>query len=214
MNVSGVVRRVPGPFVHLTFDDGPVPGSTERVLDALARHGARATFFVVVERARRERALLERIRREGHGVGNHSLDHRYGPFFRSEAFLKSWIRSAHEELAAMIGEDPIGFRSPAGVRTPPLHRALGALGIPLVHWNVRFFDTVFPWGVRRAEAAGRRVGAGSIVLLHDAPVARNVGALEGFLRVLEERRVFAKALERADVRAALTARRAGATVPA
>lgn len=166
--LSPLVRRTTSPGVHLTFDDGPVAGCTERVLDLLDRHGAKATFFVVVQKARREKALLERMRRSGHAVGNHSLDHTYSPFFAPRRRLREWIFEAQEELRALWGEEPVGFRPPAGVCTPPLRDVLCHLDIPLILWDRRFFDAVFPWGKGRAGRAAARVDPGSIVLLHDS----------------------------------------------
>ncbi len=183
--MSWFIRNTASDGVHVTFDDGPVPGCTDRVLDLLDEKGAKATFFVVVEKARHERALLERMRRAGHAVGSHSLDHRYGNFFASRRRLAEWVRRAHDELGMLWGETPVGFRSPAGVRTPPLRDVLGTLGIPLVLWDVRFYDAVWPWGPGRARRAARRLAPGSIVLLHDShrgeSADRFLGTLDLFL---------------------------------
>ena len=61
----------------------------------------------------------------------------------------------------------MGFRSPAGVETPPLWDTLKELDMPLIHWDVRFFDAVWPWTPRKAEKSLHRLRSGSIILLHD-----------------------------------------------
>lgn len=161
------IRRLDTGALHLTFDDGPHPEFTPRILEALARHGAKATFFVVAERALRERRLVDAIRGAGHAIGNHSLDHTFGAFFAPKERLRDWIAESEARLRDLLGEPTVGFRSPAGVRTPPLRWALGELGLPLVHWNVRFYDTRLPWREAPALASLARTAPGSIVLLHD-----------------------------------------------
>ena len=137
--------------------------------------------------------------RGGHALGNHSLDHRYGPFFRRAPYLRAWIERAQAELTEVTGQAPIAFRSPAGVRTPELRAAIEACGLPLVHWNRRFFDSVLPWSQSKATRAAERAEPGDIFLLHDVP-HRNP---EEFLRALGllVRRLREKGLEPAALRA-------------
>src|SRR5262249_31521864 len=82
------VRRIPprpgeSRALYLTFDDGPFPPCTEEVLAVLAALEAKATFFLIAERAESHPSLVKRLLDEGHAIGNHSLDHRYQPFFSS-----------------------------------------------------------------------------------------------------------------------------------
>lgn len=153
--------------LHLTFDDGPDTHATPRVLDSLASAGAKATFFVIAERARNQRPLLERILREGHTIGNHSLDHSYGVFFKGRKALQGWIEDSERLLEDLTGKPTVGFRPPAGVRTPELAASLVSLSLPLILWNCRFYDTVFEWTIPRAAASLKSTTGGSIVLLHD-----------------------------------------------
>jgi peptidoglycan/xylan/chitin deacetylase (PgdA/CDA1 family) len=163
------VRRLTPPrkTLYLTFDDGPDGQTTAAVLDLLKRHQARTTFFVVAERAQKEKALVARLLREGHTLGNHSLDHTYRPFFQSQARLRAWIETSESILQNLSGQPSVGFRPPAGVQTPPLRRALAELGEPLILWNTRFFDALWPWREARARASLARAHSGDIVLLHD-----------------------------------------------
>jgi peptidoglycan/xylan/chitin deacetylase (PgdA/CDA1 family) len=159
--------------LYLTFDDGPVPGCTEKVLALLEKHKAKATFFVIGERAFKETSLIREIQSQGHGIGDHSWDHRYSHFFSSKEPMQEWITHSQEKLTELLGQPPVGFRSPAGVRTPALHQALKALHIPLIHWNIRFYDTRFQWKEKEAIRSLSRTPPGSIVLLHDSHTGRN-----------------------------------------
>lgn len=176
---TGAIRRMPAPKgrYFLTFDDGPHPEFTPRILDCLSESGGKATFFVVGTRAREHPALIDRIVKEGHAVGDHSWDHGYRYFFRSERALESWIRRSQGELSSRLGRCSVGFRPPAGVVTPPLVRVLGQLEIPLILWSRRYFDTQIPFTPRRATRAAGKLVAGDIVLLHDTQPTSGVSAL-------------------------------------
>ena len=69
------------PTIFLSFDDGPFEGCTDKVLDLLEKHDAKVTFFVVAQRAKQNKHLIDRMINEGHAIGNHSLDHSYSKFF-------------------------------------------------------------------------------------------------------------------------------------
>lgn len=179
------VRRIPSSaessLIYLTFDDGPNVEGTPAVLDALSEHGCEATFFLVAERAERARSLVSRILEAGHAIGNHSLDHRWQVYFRHPAAMLRWVDEAERRLQDLCGRQTVGFRSPAGVRTPALHWALRKLDIPLVHWDVRSFDRAVAWTERRARRTLAQVRPGSIVLLHDTCAPPH---LDGFVRTL------------------------------
>jgi peptidoglycan/xylan/chitin deacetylase (PgdA/CDA1 family) len=153
--------------VYLTFDDGPSPNGTEQILTLLEKHHVKATFFVIAQKARQSKDLIREIQKRSHGIGNHSLDHTYRPFFQGKKTLTHWIRESEELLSQQIGTPSVGFRSPAGVRTPELKWALKELQLPLILWNTRFYDTVFPWRRNRALHSLKHEKNGSIILLHD-----------------------------------------------
>jgi peptidoglycan/xylan/chitin deacetylase (PgdA/CDA1 family) len=162
------VRRVPGsPGIFLTFDDGPDPDVTPRLLDLFDELAVRATFFVIGEKAARHRAILRRMLAAGHGVGDHSWDHTYSRFFQARPRLHAWIRRSQQQLEDLTGRACLGFRSPAGVTTPPLLQTLRELDLPLLHWNRRYFDTCFAFTPAKARCVGERLCAGDVVLLHD-----------------------------------------------
>jgi peptidoglycan/xylan/chitin deacetylase (PgdA/CDA1 family) len=173
----------------LTFDDGPDPEVTPRVLELLARHGAQATFFCIAARAAQHPHLVRAITAAGHRVENHSLHHRHHFALLGPGGYLREIRAAQALLAEASGSVPRFFRAPAGLRNPFLDPALSRLGLQLVSWTRRGFDT----RTRDAAAVGARLtrglAAGDILLLHDGHCARGPdGApvvLEALSRVLE-----------------------------
>nr|WP_258234475.1 polysaccharide deacetylase family protein [Cupriavidus pinatubonensis] len=165
------VLRLPanaGNSVALTFDDGPHPDMTPRVLDMLDRHGARATFFCIGERAARYPDLVREIARRGHTVENHSMHHRldfslFGPWR-----MRREIRAAQQLLTEITGQPPRYFRAPAGLRNLFLEPVLCAEGLQLAAWTRRGYDTRNgDHAARVAQRLMRNLAAGDILLLHD-----------------------------------------------
>lgn len=195
-----ILRRIDSrpSSVFLTFDDGPDPVSTPRVLDVLRAHDAQATFFVIGERAAAHPELVRRILAEGHALGNHSWDHRYLNYWLGSSAIQKWKMRTEDEFAKRGWGEPVGFRSPAGVVNPPLRKALG--DEPLILWSERFYDTVFPWSERKARRSAGRVEGGTIVLLHDRQTAKRVDSfcqtLDLYLRELKSRGLKCEALTR------------------
>ncbi|MGE0314570.1 MAG: polysaccharide deacetylase family protein [Lautropia sp.] len=164
--------------VFLTIDDGPDPLATPAVLDLLAAHGARASFFLVGRKALAQPSLVARIVREGHRVENHSWAHGHGFSLKGMRALERELARAQAELATPDGRCPAWFRAPAGLRNPLLEPVLCRLGLRLASWTRRGFDT------RERDASvvlrrlaggadGSRLRDGDILLLHDGNAARD-----------------------------------------
>ena len=170
--------------VALTFDDGPDPAVTPRVLDLLDAAGVRGTFFCIGERAARHPDLCRAIVLRGHGVENHTQHHGHGFALLGTGQLAQEIQSAQEVLAAITGQTPRFFRAPAGLRSPLLDPVLNRLGLRLATWTRRGYDT----RVRDPERVTRRLlqglGAGDILLMHDGNGARCADGEPIALRVL------------------------------
>jgi peptidoglycan-N-acetylglucosamine deacetylase len=165
-----VLCSVPGGRgVALSFDDGPDPVHTARVLDGLRAREAKATFFVVGERAERHPALIERMLAEGHAIGSHGQ--RVDPWlgFRGIEAVRDDLGSSVRVLSRLTGKAPTMFRPPYGVLNPRITRAAEELDLDIVCWNVRGLD-----GVARTTADALvtrvvpRLRDGNIVCLHDA----------------------------------------------
>jgi len=165
---AGATDRLPpgGLHVALTFDDGPHPEWTVRVLDVLATCAVRATFFVVGDRARQYPELVRRIRREGHVLGSHSATH---PDARRLG-LRDLYRDYAEGRAAVeavVGEPVALFRPPNGTLDLKGTAIMRRLGLVPRLWTIDPMDwhpdTTAADIVARCGAAR----AGDVVLLHD-----------------------------------------------
>jgi peptidoglycan/xylan/chitin deacetylase (PgdA/CDA1 family) len=170
--------------VAITLDDGPEPQVTPQVLDILDAHGARATFFCIAQQAERHPALAREIVRRGHSVQNHSLQHRHHFSLLGPAGFRREIGQAQDRLAQITGQRPTCFRAPAGLRNPFLDPVLHALGLTLVSWTRRGFDTVTPDPNVVLERLTRNMAAGDIVLLHDGHARRAPSGQPVVLEVL------------------------------
>jgi len=160
--------QVPGvKAVALTFDDGPDPVFTPRVLEILARENVTATFFVVGERARANPDLLREIDHQGHLVGNHSFSHAWHINFGLHSRLTHEIDSCNEAIEAVTGKRPRFYRAPYGFKNPALGDVLAKHAMTCVGWQVRGFDAVRSDASEITRRLVRRTRAGGILLLHD-----------------------------------------------
>lgn len=164
------LRRGPRdrPRVALSFDDGPDPEVTPAVLDALAAHGARATFFAIGRAIDAHPELARRLVAEGHELANHSWSHsRWGSFAMPRA-QGAEIERGERAVAAIAGTggSPL-YRAPFGVKSPPFTEAARARRLTLVAWSLHSRDTFGAEPKRVAARVLRRIRPGDIVLLHD-----------------------------------------------
>lgn len=153
--------------VALTFDDGPDPEVTPRVLERLDETGMTATFFLIGERAARYPALVREIVRRGHAVENHSHRHSTAFAFYGLARMQRELEAAQAAIADAAGVAPVFFRAPFGIRSPLLDPVLARCGLHYVSWTRRGFDTVARSSARVLERLARGAAAGDIYLLHD-----------------------------------------------
>ncbi|MBP3738204.1 MAG: polysaccharide deacetylase family protein [Muribaculaceae bacterium] len=94
--------------VYITFDDGPIPEVTPWVLDTLDRYGVKATFFCVGENVERHPELFEEIKRRGHSVGNHTMNHLQGRFVTTRNYLLN-VFHAHDLIGSTLFRPPHGL---------------------------------------------------------------------------------------------------------
>lgn len=170
--------------VALTFDDGPDPEVTPRVLDLLDEQRTRATFFCIAERARRHAGLVREIVARGHDVQNHSLGHRHHFALLGPGAMSREIGHAQQVLADLTGRRPHAFRAPAGLRNPFLDPVLHRLDLHLVSWTRRGFDTATGDATRVLQRLLHDLAAGDILLLHDGHARRTAQGLPVVLEVL------------------------------
>jgi peptidoglycan-N-acetylglucosamine deacetylase len=155
------------PRVALTFDDGPHPVHTDQLLDALAELSVPATFFVVGRDVDANPAVVARIARDGHELGNHTYRHRYLPLARSRS-VEHELRATDRAIVRAAGVTPQVARPPWGGRSPRNVRVFRRMRKRVVLWDVNSFD----WKGKPADEVVRRVlarvRAGSIILMHEA----------------------------------------------
>jgi peptidoglycan/xylan/chitin deacetylase (PgdA/CDA1 family) len=170
--------------IALTIDDGPDPVVTPQVLDLLDRHATRATFFCIGEKAARYPDLCRDIVRRGHAIENHSQRHLHHFAFMGPRGFARELQAAQETLTAITGRQPRFFRAPAGLRNPFLDPVLTRLGLRLVSWSARGFDTWTGDAERVKSRLLHRLRAGAILLLHDGNSARTAQGVPVILEVL------------------------------
>lgn len=152
--------------VALTFDDGPWPGQTERILDILKKEKVPATFFMLGSRAKKSPAVARRVAAEGHQVATHSFSHKK-IWTESLPVVRREVRRGAEAVEEASGVHPRWFRPPGGRVTGLIAAEARIANLKIVLWDVDPSD----WRQPRASVIARRVvGAtepGSVVLLHD-----------------------------------------------
>ncbi len=178
--------NVPGPYVAVTFDDGPSASLTPQVLDIFNRHGAHATFFVLGRNATRNRSLLARAVAEGHEVGSHTWSH-----INMRASSLSSIFNELDRTNAVIeqatGQRPKVMRPPYGsVTTPLINAVYNRYNTPAIMWDVDTNDWRKPGVQTVINRAVGKAKPGSIILLHDIH-ASTLAAVEGIVTGLQAR---------------------------
>ena len=153
--------------VGLTFDDGPHPLHTARVLDILEQFQAKATFFVIGRHLREHGALVAAAARAGHVIGNHTDHHFRTMNFFSSQKIREEILECQNEVERWTGYKPRFYRQPTGFRNPRIFGVLKELRISLVGWQVRAFDTQRQDPKVIAKSILRKVQPGGVILLHD-----------------------------------------------
>lgn len=170
--------------VSLTFDDGPDPEITSRVLDLLDGAAARATFFCIGRRAEASPDLAAEIARRGHRVENHSHSHPHLFACYPSPLLRREVDRAQDAIEETAGRRPRLFRAPAGLRNPMLDGVLHRAGLHLVSWTRRGFDAVGGNPAPVARRLLKGLAAGDVLLLHDGSTVRRRGGNPVVLEVL------------------------------
>src|ERR1035441_175644 len=174
--------------VALTFDDGPDPVDTPKLLDLLREKGVKATFFVVGKRADQYPEIVRRAWAEGHLVANHTWSHQPLFCFLTPKRLRAEIERGTESIRRICGFRPRCFRSPVGLRHPLLGPYLKQAGLEYVSWSIRSYDTLIENSSILSRRILNRVTGGEIILLHDRLPAGADVMLEALPGIIDELR--------------------------
>jgi peptidoglycan/xylan/chitin deacetylase (PgdA/CDA1 family) len=158
--------------IALTYDDGPNGGYTERLLDLLAAHKVKATFFMVGNFVLHNPALARTVAEAGHLVGNHTMTHPH-LFWQPAERVREELKSTTAMIEGATGQEVKYFRPPFGSRRPEVLRIARELGLMPVMWNITAHD----WDATEAEPLAAKIERGirhnqsmkraSNLLLHD-----------------------------------------------
>lgn len=155
-----------GRAVALTFDDGPNPDATPRILDALSESSTVATFFLLGRHVARWPEIARRVADEGHVIGNHGWHHRKLHTQRP-ASVRNDLELGTSAIADATGVRPTLFRAPHGFRSPWVTAIARSLGQRTIGWSLGVWDTALPGVDAIVERTVSGTRAGSILLLHD-----------------------------------------------
>jgi peptidoglycan-N-acetylglucosamine deacetylase len=150
----------------LTYDDGPNDPHTLRLLEVLAKHNVRATFFLIGRYARQRPDIVRELVRAGHVIGNHTFTHPL-LIFKSSKQIETELMECQRALSDAVGVQAKLFRPPFGGRRPAVLGLARKLGLQPVMWNITGYD----WDAPPAEPIERKVSSrirgGDVILLHD-----------------------------------------------
>jgi peptidoglycan/xylan/chitin deacetylase (PgdA/CDA1 family) len=155
-----------GKQISLTFDDGPNPDATPRILDALREHNVKATFFILGAHAERWPDLVRRAVSEGHQIGNHGYFHKK-LHVRSPSFARRDIVLGKRAIERAGGTTPRFYRAPHGFRSPWVTSIARSLGERTIGWSLGVWDSDLPGVKAIVDRTVEGTRPGSIILLHD-----------------------------------------------
>jgi peptidoglycan/xylan/chitin deacetylase (PgdA/CDA1 family) len=154
-------------IVSLTFDDGPDMELTPKLLDQLHDLGIFVSFFCIGRKVNENKSLVQRMYLEGHIIGTHSYSHSDWFDFFSSARMQRELEQCSNTVFEATGKKPFLFRPPYGVINPMLKRAVKKLGLQVIGFSNRAWDTSSRNKEIIAERIMRNLNPGDIILLHD-----------------------------------------------
>jgi len=152
--------------IALTYDDGPNDPHTLKLLEVLAQHEVRATFFMIGRYVRQQPDIVRAVAEAGHTIGNHTTTHPLLTF-QSSAQTRTELMECRAALTDAIGEHSNLFRPPFGGRRPATLRIARELGLVPIMWNVTGYDWNAPPAATIEQKVASQIRGGNVVLLHD-----------------------------------------------
>lgn len=161
-----VHKRTDQKTIALTFDDGPHPEKTEKILEVLDKYGIKATFFIIGENAEQNPDIVKKISEMGHEIGNHTYDHKSIYKLSGERILQS-VKKCEDIIKNITGSKTTLFRPPEGYLDDTIASSMLGQGYDVILWRVDTYD----WQGKSAEAiyssVVKNVKCGDIILMHD-----------------------------------------------
>jgi len=154
-------------LVAITFDDGPSPEWTPKILDELKRANVKATFFMLGEHVEKYPDIAKRVADEGHEIGNHTYDH-HGLVYYTPQELQKEIKHAEQVIQKATGKTTQYFRPPKAWLTNPEKEQLRQMGYKVILWSLNSKDWVTFDDKYMIRYIMRNVRPGDIILFHDA----------------------------------------------
>lgn len=166
---KGTVYRAPvnEKIVALTFDDGPSPIWTPKILEALKKAGVKATFFILGEHALRYPEIIKRIAGDGHEIGNHTYDHHVLIYYKMEE-LEREIKDTEKIIKDITGRTTVYFRPPKAWLTNEEKQKIKAMGYKIILWSLNSKDWVTFDDKYIIRYILRNIRPGDIILFHDS----------------------------------------------
>jgi peptidoglycan/xylan/chitin deacetylase (PgdA/CDA1 family) len=153
--------------IAITFDDGPSKNYTPEILSALKENNIEAAFFCIGNRIAGNEEIVNRIKKEGHIIGNHSYSHDFWfDLFSSKKMIND-INLMKEVVREIVGLSPKLFRPPYGVTNPNLTKAIIKSNHTSIGWNIRSMDTVIKDERKLMQKIKSAIKPGAIILFHD-----------------------------------------------
>jgi peptidoglycan/xylan/chitin deacetylase (PgdA/CDA1 family) len=192
---GGSVKNTGSTAVALTFDDGPDPVNTPRLLDLLKQRGVKATFCLVGFRARDNPDIVRRMVAEGHTLCNHTWQHLMDIAQRDDAYIRHDLQATNEAIHAAVPDAKISyFRAPGGNFTPHLVALAAELGMKSIHWDVddqTWMTSTYGTGPAMVDHIRYEVQTftrpGSIVLSHEVKKPHTITAYATLIPWLQQR---------------------------
>lgn len=174
--------------IHLTFDDGPNPATTPRLLELFEEEGVKATFFVIGEQVEKHEDLLLEISKRGHSIGNHTYSHQFLPLLSARKLEKEII-TTNSRIKDITGKSPRLFRPPFGIVDKKAHDLLQEQDMKTVYWSA-FSEDWRHIGERSVvDRLSKYAIPGGIMILHELEPTGNqtIGAARTLIRRLKGR---------------------------
>jgi len=153
--------------IAITFDDGPVPGKTEKILEILEAYKVSAAFFCIGHRIADNPLLIKQIHDAGHLLGNHSYWHKNTFDLQGTEKIEQELIATNKAIERAIGLKPNFFRPPFGVTNPRVAHAIIRGGFKTIGWSVRSFDTISRNPQLLLKRVTKSIEAGDVILFHD-----------------------------------------------